>query len=143
MMDDDFQARFLIKKPLKLETLKAVLCHAWRVKKEMTIKEAPEAINLDWCPFWVQMHGLLPGMMTEKIGSGTWGGGYHRPNFDDSRSVVNGSSLGNGRDLKVSSEKEKSSLLSIHENTFGNLQHSRDLSRVVGNIRVELEKERR
>ena len=29
---------------------------------------SPDEVNMDWCPFWIQIHELPLGLMTEKIG---------------------------------------------------------------------------
>ena len=38
------------------------------VLKEMDGNLKPEEVNMDWCPFRVQIHGLPLGLMNEKIG---------------------------------------------------------------------------
>ncbi|XVE64372.1 hypothetical protein DITRI_Ditri07aG0095700 [Diplodiscus trichospermus] len=60
--------RLLIKKPVNIDSMKNALCKAWKVKEDVIVKEEPEAVNLDWCSFWVQLHGLPLRMMTERIG---------------------------------------------------------------------------
>ena len=36
--------------------------------KEIKREAKPEDIDIDWCPFMIQIHGLQLGMMIEKIG---------------------------------------------------------------------------
>ena len=38
------------------------------VLKEITCDLRLEEVNMDWCPFTVQVHGLPLGLITEKIG---------------------------------------------------------------------------
>ena len=37
--------------------------------KEFNGKNTVDLIELSWCPFWVQIHGLPLGLMTAKIGT--------------------------------------------------------------------------
>ena len=51
-----------------------LLRQPWLFNKSLLVLEnydghsKPEEFKLHWCPFWVQIHGLQLGMMTEKIG---------------------------------------------------------------------------
>ena len=58
-----------------MEKERVLLCQPWSFNKSMLIlssfdgKSKPEEVNLQWCSFWVQIHGLSLGLMTEKIGT--------------------------------------------------------------------------
>ena len=36
--------------------------------KDFDGQSKPEAVNLNWCSFWVQAHSLILGLMNERIG---------------------------------------------------------------------------
>ena len=56
-----------------LEKERVLMRQPWSFNKSLLVlgnfagHEKPEDVNLQWCPFWVQIHGLPIGLMTVKI----------------------------------------------------------------------------
>ncbi|XVF22975.1 hypothetical protein REPUB_Repub12eG0217300 [Reevesia pubescens] len=38
------------------------------VLKEIDNMVRPDSLEMKWCPFWIQVHGLLAGLISEKVG---------------------------------------------------------------------------
>ena len=57
-----------------LEKEREIQKQPWSFNKSLLVlrdfdgMSKPEDINMDWCPFWVQVHGLPLGLMNERIG---------------------------------------------------------------------------
>ena len=58
-----------------MEKERVMMRQPWSFNKSLLVLQdfegsiKPEEVNLKWCPFWVQVHGLPLGLMTEKIGT--------------------------------------------------------------------------
>ncbi|XWS53817.1 hypothetical protein CRYUN_Cryun10bG0032700 [Craigia yunnanensis] len=56
------------------EKERVLLRQPWSFNKSLLVLQnleenmKPEEVKIQWCPFWVQEHGLPLGLMTEKIG---------------------------------------------------------------------------
>ena len=75
------------------EKERVLLRQPWSFSKSLPVMEIlndqpkPEEVNWQWCPFWVQIHGLPLGLMTRKIG------------------IVLGESIGDVKEIDIEGEQ--------------------------------------
>ncbi|XVF02427.1 hypothetical protein REPUB_Repub04eG0174800 [Reevesia pubescens] len=82
--------KLLSRRSVTIEAMKNVLAKVWRLANEMLEfngMESPEDVCMEWCPFWIQIHGLPIGILNEKV------------------EVVIGESLGDVEEVEKSSDK--------------------------------------
>ncbi|XWS34861.1 hypothetical protein CRYUN_Cryun21dG0073400 [Craigia yunnanensis] len=59
----------------EMEKAMVLMTQPWSFNKSLLVLESfegysrPDDVNLKWCPFWIQIHGLPINLMTEKIGT--------------------------------------------------------------------------
>ena len=63
-----------LKMEVRSEKDKVWVRQSWSFNKALIVLvdfdgySSPSDVNMDWCPFWVQVHGLPLGLMSEKVG---------------------------------------------------------------------------